>query len=107
MGGVTTEEIITKLKQIKKAMNRIYKIDKIILFGSRVRGEELLTSDVDVIVISKDFSKIPFRKRPDKFLDFWRLPVDLEILCYSPEEFKRKSREYGIVRRAIKEGLEI
>ena len=103
MGKATTKEVIKELKKMKKES----KVEKMLLFGSRARGEELLSSDVDVIVVSKTFSGTPFRKRPDKFLDVWRLPVDLEILCYSPEELERKRKEIGLVREAVKQGKEI
>lgn len=103
MGKITTKQVIQELKQIKKSI----KVDKMFLFGSRARGEELLESDVDVIAVSKSFSKIPFRKRPDKFLNAWKLPVDLEILCYSPEELNRKKKEIGLVREALKQAISI
>ena len=103
MGKVTTKEVIKELKKMKKN----YKVEKVLLFGSRARDEELLSSDVDVIAVSKKFSGIPFRNRPNKFLDAWKLPVDLEILCYSPEELERKRKEIGLVREALKQGKEI
>ena len=77
------------------------------LFGSRARGDELLTSDVDVIVVSKDFKGLMFRKRPDKFLKEWTLPIDFEVLCYTPEELKRKQKEIGLVQEAMKDAIEI
>jgi len=107
MGRVKTEKVITELKKIKKKVCKKYKIEKMLLFGSRARGEELLTSDVDVIVISDDFSKLPFRKRPDAFLDAWRYPVDLEVLCYTNAEIKRKRKELGLVQTALKEAKTI
>lgn len=102
MGRVRTKKIISELKKIKNKINKTYKIDKMLLFGSRAKGEELLTSDVDIIVISKDFSKVKFKKRPDIFIESWKLPVDIEVICYSPEEFKRKQKEFGLVREALK-----
>ena len=104
MGRSTTQRVVNELKKIKKRFMKTYKIEKMLLFGSRARAEELITSDVDVIIVSPDFGTIPFRKRPNKFLDAWKLSVDLEVLCYSPEEFKRKQKEYGLVRVAAKEG---
>ena len=103
MGRVTTKKVISELKRMKKKL----KIGSIFLFGSRARGEELLTSDVDVIVVSKKFEGIPFRKRPDTFLDYWTLPVDLEVLCYSPDELKRKRKEIGLVQEAMKQGVAV
>ena len=39
---------------------------------------------------------------------FWKhYPLDIEPLCYTPEEFKIKSKEHGIIRQAINEGIEI
>lgn len=104
MGRVTTSKVISELKKIKKTLSQTYSIKQMVLFGSRARGEELLTSDVDILVVSPDFSALPFRQRPDKFLDAWKLPVDLEVLCYSPEELKRKQKEIGLVREALARG---
>ena len=101
MSKVTTESVIQELKRMKKKL----KVEKMFLFGSRARGEELLTSDVDVIIVSKAFEKIPFKKRPDPFLDSWLLPVDLEVLCYSPEELKRKQKEIGLVQEGLRQAV--
>ena len=101
MGKIKTSEVLKELKLMKKRS----KVEEMLLFGSRARNEELLTSDVDVIVISKRFVNMPFRQRPNKFLDAWTLPVDLEIICYSPEEFSRKKKEIGLVREAVKQGV--
>ena len=102
MGGVPTAKVIKELQNLKKKVHKAFKIDTMLLFGSRAKGEEFLTSDVDVIVVSQDFAAIPFRQRPNKFLDAWKLPVDLEILYYSPAELKRKQREIGLVQEALK-----
>jgi predicted nucleotidyltransferase len=107
MGRTTTKEVIKELKRLKKLAESKYTLDKMYLFGSRARGEELLSSDADVIVVSKDFKRIPFKKRPDFFLDNWDLPVDLEIIGYTPEELIRKKKEWGIVRQAMKEGVQV
>lgn len=34
-------------------------------------------------------------------------PIPLEVLPYTPEEFRRKKEELGIVAMAAKEGIEI
>ncbi len=107
MGRVETKKVIQELRKIKRGASKKYKIERMLLFGSRARGEELLTSDVDVLVVSPDFTKTNFKKRPDFFLDAWKLPVDLEVLCYSPQEFQRKKKELGIVRSASQQGLSI
>jgi predicted nucleotidyltransferase len=107
MGRATTKEVMRELRRVKRKAAKMYAIDRMFLFGSRARGDELLTSDVDLIVVSSDFKDIPFRKRPDFFLDLWTLPVDFEVLCYSPDEIERKKKELGLVREALKQAKEI
>ena len=46
-------------------------------------------------------------KKPTKFYLMWKEDYPLEVLCYTPEEFKRKSKKTGIVSEAIKEGIYI
>lgn len=107
MGRATTKEVIKELKRIKLEVGKHYSIKKMLLFGSRARGEELLESDVDLIVVSPQFTPLPFRKRPDRFLDAWTLSVDLEVLCYTPEELARKEKELGLVKEALKQAKSI
>lgn len=107
MGRITNEEVLATLKKIKKDLSKKYKIQKMFLFGSRAREDHKLSSDVDLMIISKDFQNTPFRQRPNDFLDAWTLPIDFEVLCYTPEEFSRKKKEYGIVKQAAKEGKAI
>src|SRR3989338_4362481 len=106
MGRATTQKVISELRKIKRKASLQYDIKKMYLFGSRARGEELLSSDVDLIVVSLDFSSLPFRARPDLFLALWKLPLDFEVLCYTPQELKRKQKELGLVRDALSYALE-
>ena len=39
---------------------------------------------------------------------FWKhYPLEIEPICYTPEEFKLKLKEHGIVRQAVKEGIDL
>ncbi|MBD3203414.1 nucleotidyltransferase [Candidatus Woesearchaeota archaeon] len=80
---------------------------KLILFGSRSRGDNFKQSDFDFILVSKKFNGIPFIIRASKIYDYWDEEVDLEIICYTPEEFKRKKNQKGLVKKAVEEGIEI
>ena len=77
-----------------------YEPERIILFGSRARGEADEHSDYDVIVIKR--TQRPFLERLQEMVPFlvkFRRPA--EILVYTPEEFERMG-ETGlgwIVRR--------
>jgi len=90
---------------LQKASERVH-LDRVIAFGSRVRGDALKRSDLDLIVVSDDFGGIRFFDRPGLVDDLWDWYIDmpLELLCYTREEFGRKAQEIGIVATAIKEG---
>ncbi len=107
MAQYTNKRVISELNQFIKKINRTYKIERAILFGSRSRNDWLYTSDVDVMIISKLFKNIPFTERMSKTLHFWKLPLDLEVICYTPEEFEQKRKQIGIVQQAVQEGKEL
>jgi uncharacterized protein len=95
------------IEDFKKELMEKYNLEKTILFGSRARGDHLNTSDIDMLMISKDFKDLPFKTRMTEILDHWRHPQDLEVLCYTPEEHQRLMRRQGIVRKATEKGIEI
>ncbi len=103
----TNEKIINLLKSFVRKVNRKFKLEQVILFGSRARGDYLNISDVDLILVSKDFENLSFRERIIQIIGYWDAYVDIEVLCYTPEEFNRKKKEIGIVRYAVNEGIEL
>lgn len=83
------------------------KAEKVIMFGSRAGEDYLLNSDLDIILVSKDFQGIPFPQRGiDLFLK-WKGSAPIELLCYTPEEFEKKKRQIGLVADAVSKGIEI
>lgn len=94
-------------KRFAFKVRKRYSPVKIILFGSRARGDYLNRSDFDFLIISKKFENIPFMFRASDLYGAWSEAVDIEPLCYTPEEFERKKKKIGIVRQAVKEGIEI
>lgn len=88
-------------------LRRTYRIERILLFGSRARGDSLESSDVDLVVVSPDFQGVGWRERIIAVSRMWKGPVRLEPLCYTPEEFRNRSKELSIVRRAREEGVRL
>jgi predicted nucleotidyltransferase len=78
---------------------------RVIAFGSRVRGDALSTSDLDLILVSPWFASVPFLRRAATVLELLDYPGGLEMLCYTPEEFDERRQELGIVRVALEEGI--
>ncbi len=98
--------------RVAEAIRREFPDAKIILFGSRARGTALRDSDVDLIVVSARFHGMHFTDRASRVLKAIRDSgvrpgVDVETLCYTPEEFERKRHEMGIVAEALSHGIEL
>ncbi len=81
--------------------------ERIILFGSRSRGDHKETSDFDLVVVSKKFKGVPWVKRAPMVIRLWDYPLDLEAICLTPEEFDKRSEELSIVGEAAKSGIEV
>jgi hypothetical protein len=102
MGEKADSRIADFLQKVREK----YNIKQAIFFGSRARGEHLKDSDYDIILVSEDFRGIFFSHRSALMYDFWQhWPLEIEPLCYTPEEFEAKKKQIGIVSEAIKEGM--
>jgi hypothetical protein len=102
MGKEADSRIADFLQKVRKK----YNIRQAIFFGSRAKDEHLKDSDYDIILVSDDFRDIFFSKRSALMYDFWQhWPIEIEPLCYTPEEFEAKKKQIGIVSEAIKEGI--
>jgi uncharacterized protein len=77
------------------------------LFGSRARSDWLLTSDVDLMIVSPEFEGRRFVQRNAEVLHHWCGRVDLEVFCYPPAEVAARRQEIGIISQALKEGRSI
>ncbi len=79
------EILIDELEKLGFAVDAVY------LFGSHARGEQLKTSDIDLIVVSKDFDGVPVMKRLDivNRIIWERGLGNLEVLPLTPEEIDR------------------
>lgn len=79
----------------------------VIAFGSRVRGEALRHSDLDVVLVSDAFRDVDWLDRPVRVHEACEIRMGLEFLCYTAAEFQRKREELGIVQAAVEEGVDL
>jgi len=100
-------EIAPILNDFYRKIKNMIKIEKIILFGSRANGTSKLDSDVDIIIVSNNFKNEKSFKRSPKLYHEWNYPYDVDIICLTPKELKEKTKQIGIIRQAVKEGIEI
>jgi predicted nucleotidyltransferase len=99
-----------KIKNIIKKALKGYTIEKIILFGSRARGDFNDDSDYDLyIILTNDLSRIEKVQLTDKILE--QLAINriwADVLIRSKSEFEvYKTRIGAITRDVVKEGIEI
>jgi predicted nucleotidyltransferase len=105
MNGVTVYDTIRQTVQANLPGSRI------LLFGSRARGDQDKHSDYDLLIItSQTFThqeKIYWSNRLDRaIVNAIRVPVDL--LLNSEEEVREKQELPGhIIRSAVREGVAI
>jgi len=96
-------EIIGKLRKFIKK----HTVEKAIIFGSYARGEAKKDSDIDLILVSREFEGKSPLKRPVPFYLEWDLGYPVDIICYTPNEFNNLRKQVSIVSEALKEGIEI
>ncbi len=105
--GKAKASALKELQQFKKVLSKKIKVQQMILYGSRARGDYLKYSDVDVIVVSGAFKTIPFLERIYQTSKSWKWDLPLEVFCYTPEEFETKQKESGYMKMILKEGITI
>ena len=78
--------------------------EKVVLFGSRARGEELAESDYDLLVIKKS-DEPRYRRAVPLYEALVGLLANVDIMVYTPEEVSEWSNvPEAFVTTAIREG---
>jgi len=92
------------LDEIVRRIVAVIHPEKIILFGSRARGQARPTSDIDLLVIAN--SEEPRERRsPPLYGALSDIMIDMDILVYTPEEVYDWSQvRQAFSTTAIREG---
>ncbi len=81
--------------------------ERLILFGSRARGDERPDSDVDLLVVMETDAKSANRTLPVRRA-LRGVPVGKDIIVYTPQEFTAwLGASASLVSRAVHEGMEL
>jgi len=85
------------LSRFRKAVESHHiRVDKLILFGSYATGANREASDIDVVVISKDFANKDYWERTEILSDaIYDVFEPIEAVAVTPEEWEKG--ELGIV----------
>ncbi|MEN6379844.1 MAG: nucleotidyltransferase domain-containing protein [Methanofastidiosum sp.] len=94
-------------KEAIPLIKKEFKPNRIILFGSRVKGNARSDSDIDVILVSPFFENIRSINRMSLVLKKIPFKKHVDYLCYTKEEFNTIQKESGIIQSALKNYIEI
>lgn len=81
----------SRIAGLMARLDRKFRVEKALLFGSSARGNRLSESDVDVIVVSRDFRGIPMPDRQALIQKEWNGEEEVQALAYTPDEFSQIS----------------
>jgi predicted nucleotidyltransferase len=95
----------TLLREVVRRIRAAAEPQRIILFGSKARGEGQADSDLDLLIVIE--TDLPRHKRP---LPFYRALTGLglakDIVVYTPAEVEEwKTASCSLVATALREGL--
>jgi len=105
--GHQKDQDLERLAPFLDALRRAHPDAKVILFGSRARGDHLKTSDYDLLVLSRDFEGVPFRERILGVCNLLDPTVSADIICLTHREFRTRSKELSVIGTAAKEGIHL
>ncbi|MBN2372412.1 nucleotidyltransferase domain-containing protein [bacterium] len=106
--SINRKELIKTLKKSAESLKIKYpEIIDIILFGSIARKEEIGTSDIDIVIISKNMKENSF-ERISKFTKEFDLKIPLDVLVYNKEEVDCMIKEKNsFIINILKEGISL
>lgn len=83
---------------------------RVLLFGSRARGQERADSDYDLIIVSPMFDGVESMRRATGLRQAWygvggHGPMDL--VCLTPEEFDSARRRISLVAAVLPEAIDL
>jgi predicted nucleotidyltransferase len=104
-------KIGNKVKRILEAyvreVNKLYSIDKAILFGSSATGKAGKDSDIDIAIFSRDVNNTNrLEIMTELFMLIYKFKVDIQPLAFSYRDYLAKDNDF-IVNEIIKKGVEI
>lgn len=95
------------LDQIIQRIVAVARPERIILFGSAVRGDIGPDSDIDLLIVKSD---VPHRGRlaEEIYMSLFGIPVPVDIIVVTSADIEKYRDSIGsVIRPALREGREI
>lgn len=101
------EKVARFRREVLPQLIKSFRPAKVLVFGSRARGDALKDSDLDVLIVADTFRETRWLDRPVRVFEECDIRLGVELLCYTPAEYARKREELGIVHTATEEGVDL
>lgn len=99
-----SKEIMDSIQKYIEKISKYYKIEAIILFGSYAKGTENKDSDIDIAIISSDFSDII--EDGAKLIGLtWKIDTRIEPHPILLDDYKNVSNPF--VKEVIDTGIKV
>lgn len=99
------ESILSVVRHYINILSRYIEIQEAYLFGSYVKGTWLKSSDIDLVIVSRDFKELKFLERLELLYGIqWRNNITpfIEVIPLTPEEFIERRDRSAVLRDAKK-----
>lgn len=93
-------ELDRSLRRAADVLSKRPEVKRISVFGSYARGRRDLLTDLDLLVVMDTAE--PFVDRLKTVYGWLNLPVDVDVLCYTPDEFAAMKGS-AFLRKALSE----
>ncbi len=90
------------LRYIVNVLSAKPEVKLVRLFGSYAKGQRDLLTDLDILVVME--TELGFPERLKMLYELLAVPVDLDLLCYTPEEVE-DLKESPFLKRILEEGV--
>lgn len=100
------KKLIKKLEEFKKSIEKKYKLQTMLLFGSRAKRPEgkYKFDDVDLILVG-DFKGKNSSERSSALYLKWKIDLPVDFICYTSQEFEKLKNKISIVTEALAHGI--
>ncbi len=98
--AVYVQRLEESVRRAAQVLSQVDGIQRVSLFGSYARGQRDLFTDLDLLVIWE--SERPVLERLKFLYSLLDVPVDLDVVCYTPAELEAL-RDRPFLRRILSE----
>jgi len=107
--GESQEWVEKLISSYVERLNQHIRVSRVLVFGSRARGDFEDSSDLDLLIISPDFEGMYLEDRCKLLLKCWGrenyLKLRINAYGYTPKEFNKAKSCDPLVRKALRDGV--